>query len=409
MPIVTMPQLGESVTEGTVLRWLKQPGEPVALDEPLCEIETEKVNVELPSPYEGVMGRQLAAQGETVPVGAPLCEILSVRTEAGVEEQAELVAAAPSAEPASVAKRPSESPTSPAGDRRQRYTPAVLRLARLHGIDLEQLRGTGLGGRVTRKDVEAFLAAREPAGAATPLVAPQAETRPSAATAASAYEVVPLSATRRTIAERLTRAAREVPQAWTMVEVDVTELLRVRERIAQRLGRHLTLLPFFARAVCRALGDHPNLNARFEDGELRRYRDVNLGVAVAAPTGLVVPVIHRAQEFAIEGLARVLDELVERARAGKLRLEDVEGGTFTVNNTGAFGSVASRPILNAPEVAIVTLERVTRRPVVIGEDGIAIRSMVNVCLTFDHRALDGHEAGAFLASLKSVLESPSEM
>lgn len=402
MPVVTMPQLGESVTESTVLRWLKQPGDPVALDEPLCEIETEKVNVELPSPYEGIMGRQFAAQGETIPVGAPLCEIVPLGAPPSEPAAAETpVAAAAPAGTSADFHRPASGPAA-VGDRRHRYTPAVLRLARLHGIDLERIRGTGLGGRVTRKDVEAYLAARGAAAAAPPPAAV-----PSAP-AAAAYEVVPLSPTRRTIAERLGRTAREVPQAWTMIEADVTELLKLRDATAARLGRHLTLLPFFAQAVCRALREHPNLNARFEEGELRRFRDVNLGIAVAAPGGLVVPVLHRAQELSIEGLARALDDLIERARAGRLQLSDVEGGTITVNNTGAFGSIASRPILNAPEVAIVTLECVVRRPVVVGEDAIAVRAMVNVCLTFDHRALDGHEAGAFLATLKALLEAPAE-
>ena len=402
MPVVTMPQLGESVTEGTVLRWLKQPGDPVALDEPLCEVETEKVNVELPSPFEGVMGRQFVAQGETVPVGTPLCEIVTAGTRPSEADSSETpVAAAVSARASVESPRPSPEPTA-AGDRRRRYTPAVLRLARLHGFDLERIPGTGLGGRVTRKDVEAYLAARGEAPSATP------STAAVSPAPAAAYEVVPLSPTRRTIAERLSRAAREVPQAWTMVEADVTELLRLRDTIAAKLGRHLTLLPFFAQAVCRALREHPNLNARFEEGELRRFRDVNLGIAVAAPGGLVVPVLHRAQELSIEGLARALDDLIERARGGRLQLSDVQGGTITVNNTGAFGSIASRPILNAPEVAIVTLERVVRRPVVVGDDAIAVRAMVNVCLTFDHRALDGHEAGAFLATLKTLLEAPAE-
>lgn len=414
MPIVTMPQLGESVTEGTVLRWLKQPGDPVALDEPLCEIETEKVNVELPSPFEGVMGRQFVAQGETVPVGAPLCEIVSSGARPGdvpVPEAPPALAptASPSRRPASTQAVASSPAPRTDGDRRHRYTPAVLRLARLHGIDLEQIRGTGLGGRVTRKDVEAYLARAQVEAPTKGPAAPLAETAERGAPVAPApYEVVPLSPTRRTIAERLARSAQEVPQAWTLVEVDVTELLKLRDRTAARLGRHLTLLPFVAQALCRALREHPNLNARFEAGELRRFRDVNLGIAVAAPSGLVVPVLHRAQELSIDGLARALDDLVDRARAGRLTLSDVQGGTITLNNTGAFGSVASRPILNAPEVAIVTFERVVRRPVVVADDAIAIRAMANVCLTFDHRALDGHEAGAFLATLRQFIEAPTE-
>lgn len=328
------------------------------------------------------------------------------------------MAAAPGGPPGSRATEPStaaaralpeargaDAVASSGTERRRFYSPAVLRLAALHGVDLDEVPGTGIGGRVTRKDVEAFLARRENAPAAAE--APSAPGARETVAREAEYEVVPLTPTRRTIAERLSRAVREIPQAWTMVEADVTELLRLRERTAARLGRRLTLLPLFARAVCQALREHPNLNARFEEGELRRYRDVHLGVAVAAPSGLVVPVLRRAQELSLEGLARALEELVERARAGKLRLEEVEGGTITVNNTGAFGSVASRPILNPPQVAIVTLERVVRRPVAVGDDAIAVRAMVNLCLTFDHRAIDGHEAGAFLATLRSLLEAPT--
>ena len=413
MATVVMPQLGESVTEGTVVRWYKHPGDPVELDEPLCEIETEKVNVELPSPYAGTMGEILVPEGETVPVGTTLCEILEAApapAAAATGREAPSTAAGHAPEPAAAPAEPAPArgeraaPERAPGSRRRFYSPAVLRLAALHGIDLEQVPGTGVGGRVTRKDVEAFIARREgerPAAEAPPAPAAAAA---EAAPSGFEYEVVPLTPTRRTIAERLSRSAREIPQAWTMVEADVTELLRLRDRTAERLGRRLTLLPFFARAVCEALREHPALNARFEDGELRRYRDVHLGVAVAAPSGLVVPVLRRAQELSLEGLARALDDLVERARAGELRLEEVEGGTITVNNTGAFGSIASRPILNPPQVAIVTLERVVRRPVVVDGDAIAIRAMVNLCLTFDHRAIDGHEAGAFLATLKSRLE-----
>ena len=406
MATVVMPQLGESVTEGTVIRWYKRPGDRVELDEPLCEIETEKVNVELPSPYAGTMGEIFVSEGETVPVGRPLCEIVEAE-----------VAAAPGGPPRSRARAPSpaaeraltgtraDAKASSGTEGRRFYSPAVLRLAALHGVDLDEVPGTGIGGRVTRKDVEAFLARRERAPATAE--APSAPAGRETVAREAEYEVVTLTPTRRTIAERLSRAVREIPQAWTMVEADVTELVRLREQTAARLGRRLTLLPFFARAVCRALREYPNLNARFEEGELRRYRDVNLGIAVAAPSGLIVPVLRRAQELSLEGLARALDELVERARAGKLRLGEVEGGTITVNNTGAFGSVASRPILNPPQVAIVTLERVVRRPVAVGDDAIAIRAMVNLCLTFDHRAVDGHEAGAFLATLRSLLEAPT--
>jgi 2-oxoisovalerate dehydrogenase E2 component (dihydrolipoyl transacylase) len=417
MATVTMPQLGESVTEGTILKWLKQPGEPVQLDDPLCEIETEKVTAELPSPYEGTMGAIVAQEGETVAVGAPLCEVHEGSVPERTDRQAaagwsggpmaippdEPAEAAPVA-PAVAAARTPTVPSSP--DTRGRfYSPAVVRLAGEHGVDLEHVTGTGIGGRVTRKDVEQFIGTR-------PAPAPKGPAAPAAAkgpAATGAFETVTLSATRKTIAEHLTRSNLEAPQAWTMVEADVTALVRLRERekeaFAEREGVDLTLLPYFAAAVCECLREFPMLNARWEGGELRRYRAVNLGVAVAAEQGLVVPVIRGAGDLSVAGLARAITDLVARARARKLRVEDVGGGTFTVNNTGAFGSIASKPIVNHPEVGIVTMERVVRRPVVLGGDAIAIRAMLNVCLSFDHRALDGLEAGGFLAALRRRLEA----
>jgi 2-oxoisovalerate dehydrogenase E2 component (dihydrolipoyl transacylase) len=426
MATVTMPQLGESVTEGTILHWLKQPGEVVALDDPLCEIETEKVTAELPSPFEGTMGAILVPEGETVEVGAPLCEVAEgAAVTAGAtgpaprsatgwsggpmaippeEAPAPLtsngaLAAAPRAvavaTPAAVSRRP---------DSRERfYSPAVMRLAQEHKVDLSAIRGTGVAGRVTRKDVEALVAGST-TGAATGAALPASAT-PSPAP----FEVVTLSATRRTIAENLRRSNLEAPQAWTMVEADVTGLVRLRDREKEHLARvegiDLTLLPYFTVAVCESLRDFPMLNARWEGEELRRYGRLDIGIAVAAEYGLVVPVIHDAGDLSVVGLARRITEVVQRAHARKLRIADVEGGTFTVNNTGSFGSIASKPIVNHPQVAIVTMERVVKRPVVVEGDAIAVRSMVNVCLSFDHRALDGLEAGGFLASLKRRLEA----
>jgi 2-oxoisovalerate dehydrogenase E2 component (dihydrolipoyl transacylase) len=221
--------------------------------------------------------------------------------------------------------------------------------------------------------------------------------------------VIALSATRKTIADHLTRSNVEAPQAWTMVECDVTALVakRARERaqFEHRTGVDLTLLPYFTAAVCEALREFPMLNARWENDELRRYSSLNLAIAVATETGLITPVIQDAGDLSVEGLAKRIADLVQRAHSRKLRLEDIEGGTFTVNNTGSFGSIASKPIVNTPQVGIVTMERVVKRPVVIENDAIAVRSMVNVCLSFDHRALDGLEAGGFLAALKRRLEA----
>lgn len=314
----------------------------------------------------------------------------------------------PEAEPVAVAARPSR----PAAELAQRspeprsrfYSPVVMRLASEHNVNLESLSGSGVGGRVTRKDVEAAIKSGvAPARQAQP---PQ---RPRRATPSDgAYTVVPLTGTRKTIAERLTRSNLEAPQAWTMVEIDATalEAARARERARfEAAGGKLTLLPFFALAVCETLAEHPALNARWEDGELRQYASLNIGIAVAAETGLVVPVVHNAGELSVIGLANRINDLAERAHSRSLRIEDIEGGTFTVNNTGSFGSIASKPIVNYPQVAIVTMERVVRRPVVVDGDAIAIRPMFNACLSFDHRAMDGLEAGQFLGDLKRRVES----
>ncbi len=431
MATVKMPQLGESVTEGTILKWLKHPGDPVRLDEPLCEIETEKVTAELPSEFAGVMGEILVPEGETVAIGEPLCTVLDGGVSSPPVASPSVFAASPAGgwtggpmaippdSPVTPAVVPpattpvplpaSSSGTPPAGpdDRSHFYSPVVMRLAREHNIDLAAIPGSGIGGRITRKDVEARIATGIPAAGAA------RGATPAAASVAGApgppYEVVQFTATRRTIAENLKRSNLEAPQAWTMVEADVTSLVHLREREKERFAREegidLTLLPYFAAAVCETLHEFPILNSRWEGDQLRRYRAQNLGIAIATDRGLVVPVIRDAGDLTVEGMAKRIADLVQRAHARKLRVEDIEGGTFTVNNTGAFGSIASKPIVNHPQVAIVSMERVVKRPVVVDGDAIAIRLMVNVCLSFDHRAMDGLEAGRFLASLKRRLEA----
>ncbi len=415
MATVTMPQLGESVTEGVVLQWFKQPGEAVALDEPLCEIETEKVAAELPSPYEGELGEILTEAGETVAVDAPLCTIIEVASESAAAMPEPDDDGGASAEASGAAPAPAPAPDA---SRAGVYSPVVQRLAAKHEIDLGGIAGSGRGGRVTRKDVQAVIDEREraaaaadgvpPAAAAPPLPEGEVVPAPERATVAAgaAYDVVPRSPTRRKIGENMARSTREAPQAWMLVEVDVSGLVALRTRERERFaGVDLTYLPYFASTVAQTLTDFPELNARWQGEELRRYRRVNLGVAIATERGLVVPVIPNARDLSVAGLARRIDDLVSRAHAGKLRIEDMEEGTFTVNNTGAFGSIASKPIVNHPQIGIVTMERVVRRPVVVEGDAIAIRAMMNVALSFDHRALDGAEAGAFLATLKERLEA----
>ncbi len=441
MTTVTMPQLGESVTEGTILHWLKQPGDPVALDDSLCEIETEKVTAELPSPFEGRMGEILVPEGETVHVGAPLCEVeegaaassnggATTATKRGgwsggpmaipPDESEAAAPATPAADGVAAAEAPALVAQAVAASvagvarkgpelRERFYSPAVLRLAAERGIDLATVTGTGIGGRVTRKDVDQAIAGGTVG--ARPAQQTAAAPSPAPRPAGQGYEIVQLSPTRRTIAENLKRSNLEAPQAWTMVEADVTKLVALRNRekedFFRREGLDLTLLPYFTAAVCETLRAFPMLNARWEGDELRRYHQVDMGVAIASETGLVVPVIHGAGDLNVEGLAKRIADLADRARNRKLRIEDIEGGTFTVNNTGAFGSITSKPIVNYPQVAIVTMERVVKRPFVIEGDAIAVRSIMNICLSFDHRAMDGLEAGGFLAALKNRLEGMS--
>jgi 2-oxoisovalerate dehydrogenase E2 component (dihydrolipoyl transacylase) len=403
---LVMPMVGESVTEGTVLRWLKAEGDRIARDEPLVEVETEKVDVEIPSPWAGVLQRIVAREGDVVPVGEPLAYI-EVEIPVGAPLAAPSQAAAPPQEATApqAPRRPADVVPTP-GPRVGRYSPAVLALAREHGVDLSQVKGTGIEGRVTRKDVLAFVAA----GAAAPVAPPTSAEAPRPA---APGEVRRLTPTRRTIAERMSRSAQTIPHVWMAVEADLTRLARWRQQIKadfrQREGADLTFLAFAVKAAVGALKEHPILNSTWSDEGIILKREINMGVAVATDEGLIVPVIHAADELSIAALAKRLSDLAERARARKLTIENVQGGTFTIDNTGAFGSIISVPIINYPQAAIMTLEAVVPRPVVIDDapDGqaIAIRHMVNLCLSFDHRILDGAQAGAFIASVKAKMEA----
>lgn len=292
-----------------------------------------------------------------------------------------------------------------------RSSPLVRKLAREHQLDLRLIRGSGLSGRVTREDVEAHLRdlPAEKSGDRSPPTSAESAVPPAeSAMRARPDERITPSPMRRTIAQRLAQSAREIPHAWLMLEVDVTQLVRLREALKQRFrdaeGVDLTYLPFVMKAAVDSLRDVPVVNSSWQNDQIILKREVNLGVAVALDDGLVVPVIRDADQKSVVGLAHGLADVVSRARAGKLTVADVEGGTFTVNNTGAFGSIASQPIINYPQAAIMNMEAIVKRPVVV-DDAIAIRSMLNVCLSFDHRVLDGATAGRFLQSVKRRLES----
>jgi len=420
---IELPQVGESVTEGVIGKWLKHVGDRIEKYDLLVEVVTDKVNMEVPSPASGLLTSILAKEGETVPMGATIAEI---EVQGGEEDaapaEARAMAEAGAPEPEAVDRTgvllrnvapmgPTGSggpaTAAPPGDgrtaepqRRQRYSPAVQRLAEEHGVDLSRVTGTGMGGRVTRKDVQAYIK-----------VGPKAADAPGAAAPgvqADDEERVPLTPIRRIIAANMVKSATRIPQAWTTVEVDVTNLVRLREsakaEFQRREGFNLSYLPFALKAVAESLREHPLVNSTWSDEAIIIKRRINLGIAVAAPDGLVVPVIHDADSLSIVGLAKALDDVTGRARQSSLRLEDVQGGTFTVNNTGVLGSVVSQPLVNYPQAAIMSTEAIVKRPVVIA-DAIAIRSVMNLCLTFDHRILDGAETGAFVTSVKGRLEA----
>jgi 2-oxoisovalerate dehydrogenase E2 component (dihydrolipoyl transacylase) len=432
---IKMPQLGESVTEGTVEKWLKAEGDMVKRDEPLVEVVTDKVNAEIPSPFEGKLVKISAAEGETVKVGAVIGQIETAGgTAAAAPSAPAKESAAPAKEAAVPAKAaatppkqsaaphpevpaapaPSEGAAAPAtaaesmpapssengGTDRARLSPAVRKLAAEHGIDAKAIRGSGMGGRVTRDDV---LAAVEGGGAAAP-----APTAPRAAPADGAREeVVKLGSMRRAIAEHMVRSLATSPHAWTLQEVDVTNLVRYREAEKEgfraRHGASLTYLPFVVQVVCDAIKQFPWLNSTWSDEGVVLKHYINMGIAVSIPDGLIVPVLKDADQQGFTDLVTSINDLVTRARSKQLKPDDVQGGTFTLNNTGATGSVASQPIINQPQAAILTTEAIVKRPVVIG-DGIAVRDMMNVCLSFDHRIIDGMMAGQFLSTIKKRLE-----
>jgi 2-oxoisovalerate dehydrogenase E2 component (dihydrolipoyl transacylase) len=460
MADIRMPQLGESVTEGTLGKWLKQVGDKVVKYEPLVEVITDKVNAEIPSDVEGVLTEILVQEGETVAVGTTIAVIAEAGDAAVSGQNQDGAAAYVSASTQSV-RETQAAQTQAAidkakktGEKSARYSPAVMRLIQEHGLDPAQIQGTGLGGRITRKDVLRFL---ESGGAAvavpqTPALKPSQmqaaelqsvqteqmqpsgvnaqdlQAKTTAGVAPSELQipsvqapglqlrqeaqpgdtVLPLTPVRRTIAKRMLESKHQAPHAWTMVEVDVTPLVKfrtkVKESFKKREGVDLTYLPFFIKAVTESLKEFPILNSTWAGDSIIVKKSINISIAIATEDALVVPVIHHADRMSITGIAHAIHDLVTKAKAGKLTIDDIQGGTFTVNNTGAFGSILSAPIINSPQAAILSMESIVKRPVVLDDDAIAIRSMVNLCLSLDHRVLDGLVCGRFLQSVKRRLQ-----
>jgi pyruvate dehydrogenase E2 component (dihydrolipoamide acetyltransferase) len=449
-----MPQMGVSVAEGTITDWVKRPGDWVEADETVCMVTTDKVDVEIPAPASGRLTRVLAEVDQTVPVGTAIAEIdpAAKPGEPHPEEESGSAQTEAREEPAAA---PAEAQEEPAGapaaaktgegdgtpveeDRAGFYSPVVRRIADKHGIDLSQVTGTGIGGRVRKKDVLAFMERGEaepakeeaaPAAAERPMhiespykpePAPAAANGGATPAPAPAAPEAPLerreamSPMRKAIAEHMVTSRRTAAHCTTIVEADLSKVAARRQELKEPMSRRgvpLTYLAFVARATVDALQRYPILNARI-DGEEIVYQDqINLGIAVALDDGLIVPVIRQAERLSLEGLAAAIANAAQRARTGQLEPDDVHGGTFTITNPGQFGAVLATPIINQPQVAILDLEAIVKRPVVISEDGsdaIAIRAMTYLCMSWDHRALDGAVAARFLAQIKETLEGWEE-
>jgi 2-oxoglutarate dehydrogenase E2 component (dihydrolipoamide succinyltransferase) len=460
---VIMPQMGESIFEGTLTKWLKKPGEKVQRDEPLFEISTDKVDAEIPAPASGVLKEIKVAEGTTVQVNTVVGVIAGEGEAAGAaapapakaepkkaaapkpekakatEAPAKKAAEAPATPPAPAKAAPAAAPTAPspviefptsdrdAGGQRIRSSPLVRRIAKENNVALGSVPGTGLGGRITKNDIQAFVA-QHGAGAA-PAARPAASTAatapamaPRAAAAIPAPvpipgEIVPMTAMRKVIAARMVESKHISAHVHTVFEVDMTRIAQLRERekagFQQRTGSRLTFMPLFARAAVNAIKQFPIVNASIEGENIHYHREINLGIAVALDWGLIVPVIKNAEERNFLGLQRSITDLGERSRSKKLKPDEVMGGTFTVTNPGSFGALFGTPVINQPQVAILGVGGIRKAPVVVtdpttGADGIAVRSVVQLSLGFDHRVIDGAVADQFMALVKKGLEGWNE-
>jgi 2-oxoisovalerate dehydrogenase E2 component (dihydrolipoyl transacylase) len=422
MEQIKMPQLGESVTEGTISKWLVSVGDKVNKYDPLTEVMTDKVNAEVPSSFTGTIKELIAEEGETLAVGEVIC---TIEVEGAVSEAASEVAQNTGG---------SETVVVPEGNQgnKARYSPAVLKISQEHGIDLNLVTGTGAGGRITRKDLLKLIdSGNIPVASKTdeapkvietqqvkqetvqPVPAVTQTTTPVASIPMDAGDIeIPVTGIRKAIAANMLRSKHEAPHAWTMIEVDATNLVEYRNSLKddfkKKEGFNLTFFAFFVKAVSQALKEFPQINSMWAGDKIIQKKDINISIAVATEDALYVPVIKQADEKTIKGIAREISELAGKVRSGKLRSEDMQGGTFTVNNTGSFGSVQSMGIINYPQAAILQVESIVKRPVVMNNGMIAVRDMVNLCMSLDHRVLDGLICGRFLQRVKEILENTSK-
>lgn len=424
---MTMPQLGESVTEGTISKWLVSVGDTVNKYDPIAEVMTDKVNAEVPSSFSGVIKELTAEEGDTLAVGEIICKV-----EVGGSAETEAPAQAETPEAEKSVQEPAQEQEQDQSNKK-RYSPAVLRLAQENDIDLSQVNGTGAGGRITRKDVQQLIESgnipkaaeagkQAPAAAEKQAPSAQKETTaapapakpaPGASVSAQPGDVeIPVTGIRKAIAANMLRSKHEAPHAWTMMEVDATNLVEYRNSLKnefkQKEGFNLTFFAFFVKAVAQALKEFPQINSMWAGDSIIQKKDINISIAVATDDALFVPVIKHADEKTIKGIAREISELAGKVRAGKLSADDMKGGTFTVNNTGSFGSVQSMGIINYPQAAILQVRSIVKRPVVMNNGMIAVRDMVNLCMSLDHRVLDGLICGRFLARVKEIIEQTSK-
>ncbi|MBZ5678649.1 MAG: 2-oxoglutarate dehydrogenase, E2 component, dihydrolipoamide succinyltransferase [Acidobacteriia bacterium] len=420
---IIMPQMGESIVEGTITKWLKKPGDKVQRDEPLFEISTDKVDAEIPAPASGILREIKVSEGTTVGINTVVGTIATDGEAAAApakpaapppkEEKREEKKAAPAPPPAAAPAATHEE------DEEARSSPLVRKIAREHGISLSQISGTGLGGRITKQDIMSFIERQSAAPAAAPSSTPSAPapaTPRPAAPAPYPGDLVPLTNMRKIIAQRMIESRRTSAHVHCMYEVDFTRIVNLRNKLKagfeQRHGVRLTYMPFFVRAAIIGLQQWPICNASLEGDNIRYHRNINVGIAVALDWGLIVPVLKNAGDLNFLGLQRGITDLGERARNKKLKPEDVEGSTFTVTNPGQFGAVFGLPIINQPNSAIMGVGGITKQPLVVtdreGNDSIAIRSVVHLTLGYDHRLIDGAVADQFMALVKKSLETWSE-
>ena len=434
---IIMPQMGESIVEGTITKWLKKPGDKIQRDEPLFEISTDKVDAEIPAPASGVLQEIKVTEGTTVGVNT-IVGTIAVDGEAAAAKAP--AAALPAAEkkdgvqkeeskPSVAATTPSQPAQESSEDDETRSSPLVRKIAREHGIELSQVSGTGLGGRITKQDILSFIegqssapssaAAPAPTLTAKPAPAPVAAAAPPPRPAAPAPypgDLVPMTNMRKIIAQRMIESRRTSAHVHCMYEVDFTRIVQIRAKhkngFEQRHGVRLTFMPFFVRAAILALQQWPIINASLEGDSIRYHRHINVGIAVALDWGLIVPVLKNAGDLNFLGLQRGITDLGERARTKKLKPDDVEGSTFTVTNPGQFGAVFGLPIINQPNAAIMGVGGITKQPLVVtdqdGNDSLAIRSVVHLTLGYDHRLIDGAVADQFMAMVKKNLENWNE-